>query len=157
MSKNTSLITLFAEDIREEKSGQVTLVGIFDDQLEVPSFPVHIPKLALLTTLSTLLDDPFDLASFRVFFKDGDTLVAQDIPPHAREDQQSAIARAKEADPDREWISLRINVEMHNLKIEQDSFLCVEVRDKEGTISSSNHLKIVKKPLSNSAPNISIS
>lgn len=42
-----SAIGLFCEDIREEKSGQDTLVGILPDNVDVPSVPGVIPKIGL--------------------------------------------------------------------------------------------------------------
>jgi len=43
----TQAVAIFCEDIREEASGQVTLVGVFADNLEVPAVPGLMPKLCL--------------------------------------------------------------------------------------------------------------
>jgi hypothetical protein len=40
-------IAIFCEDIREEKSGQETIVGIFPDNLNVSSVPGMLPKLGI--------------------------------------------------------------------------------------------------------------
>src|SRR5262245_1416449 len=44
---NFSVIALFCEDIREEKSGQDTIIGILPDALNVPQFPGALPKLGI--------------------------------------------------------------------------------------------------------------
>src|SRR5262245_674883 len=41
------VVGLFCEDIRQEKSGQDTLVGVLSDNLSVPNAPVLIPKLGI--------------------------------------------------------------------------------------------------------------
>jgi hypothetical protein len=43
----TRAIAIFCEDIREEKSGQITLVGIFPDNLNLPRVPSLAPKLGV--------------------------------------------------------------------------------------------------------------
>lgn len=42
-----SVVGVFCEDIREEKSGNITLIGVIPDNVEVPSIPVGIPKLCV--------------------------------------------------------------------------------------------------------------
>jgi hypothetical protein len=42
-----SAIGVFCEDIREEQSGQHTLVGIFSDNVNIPELPLFMPKLAI--------------------------------------------------------------------------------------------------------------
>jgi hypothetical protein len=52
MTQSTSFVGLFCEDIREEKSGQDTIIGVFPDNFAVTSVPVLIPKLALYIRLN---------------------------------------------------------------------------------------------------------
>ena len=40
-----SAIGLFCEDIREEKSGSLSLIGVLGDTLAVPDFPGAMPKI----------------------------------------------------------------------------------------------------------------
>jgi hypothetical protein len=42
-----SIVGFFCEDIREEKSGQETIVGILPDNFAVPQVPGLIPKLGI--------------------------------------------------------------------------------------------------------------
>lgn len=42
-----TIIGLFCEDIREEKSGQDTLIGVLPDNLNIPNVPAIMPKLGI--------------------------------------------------------------------------------------------------------------
>lgn len=54
----TRAIAIFCDDIREEKSGQDTLIGIFPDNMSAPSFPGAIPKLGIYLRIQFDADDP---------------------------------------------------------------------------------------------------
>lgn len=54
MTPEWSAIAIFCEDIREEKSGQDTLVGILPDNLRVASVPGMMPKLAVYVRIHVL-------------------------------------------------------------------------------------------------------
>ena len=43
----TSVVGLFCEDVREEKSGQVSIIGVLSDNVKVPNMPVMVPKMGL--------------------------------------------------------------------------------------------------------------
>jgi hypothetical protein len=49
---NFTAITLFCEDIREEKAGPVTLIGVMSDNLQVGALPGALPKLGFYTRIS---------------------------------------------------------------------------------------------------------
>jgi hypothetical protein len=59
-----SAIGLFCEDIREEKSGQDTIIGVMPDNMNVPTVPGALPKLALY--LRILFDPAYDLGQINV-------------------------------------------------------------------------------------------
>jgi hypothetical protein len=42
-----SVIGLFCDDIRQEKSGQDTIIGVMPDSLAIPAAPGFLPKLCL--------------------------------------------------------------------------------------------------------------
>ena len=41
-----SIVGFFCEDIREEVQGQMSLVGVFPDRLNVPAIPGQMPKIS---------------------------------------------------------------------------------------------------------------
>lgn len=47
---------VFCEDIREEKAGTHSLIGIFGDTMNVPSVPGMIPKLAVYVRIHFPID-----------------------------------------------------------------------------------------------------
>ena len=53
-----SAVALFCEDIRDEKSGAQTLIGIFPDNADVPAFPCTFSRLGLYLRIH--IDPAFD-------------------------------------------------------------------------------------------------
>jgi hypothetical protein len=60
--KDISVIALFCEDIREEKSGTDTIVGVLPDNLRVPHVPALFPKMCVY--LRTNIGLAFDAGPF---------------------------------------------------------------------------------------------
>src|SRR5688572_15722901 len=56
MAGSIQAIGFFCEDIRDEKSGQDTLIGILPDHLAVPAFPGMLPKLGIYVRIHLSLD-----------------------------------------------------------------------------------------------------
>jgi hypothetical protein len=73
MSTTLSAITLFCEDIREERNNTDTLVGVFGDNIEMPNTASALPKLALysrvIVSVNELDIEPIRLV-LRVFGKE---------------------------------------------------------------------------------------
>ena len=51
MSDAPFLFCLYAEDMRQEVSGQTSFIGVFQGGLRVAAVPAHIPKLAVIANL----------------------------------------------------------------------------------------------------------
>jgi len=77
---NPYLETIFCDDIRQEISGKRTLVGVYEHNLLVESFPVTLPKLCLVTRLVVPASTEFERISFEVMKGDESILLAE-IPP----------------------------------------------------------------------------
>lgn len=56
-----SVMALFCEDIRDEKSGQVSLVGIMSDNANVPHPPKGTPTIGMIPKLAIYLRASFDV------------------------------------------------------------------------------------------------
>lgn len=64
----TSVIGLFCEDIRAEKSGTESLVGIMPTNTSAAKFPAHAPKMALYVRINfDPSQDPGPISSKLVF------------------------------------------------------------------------------------------
>jgi hypothetical protein len=81
-------ICLFCEDLREEKSGQITLVGILPDNVNLPPTPEvkeglvarpFIPKLALYVRMHIGIEDDPGTMTLKVVFPNGEETALGDI------------------------------------------------------------------------------
>lgn len=64
MTHPTSVIALFCEDIREDKSGTLSLIGIFGDNAVVPPLPSELPNArGLIPKLCVYIRIYFDVDS----------------------------------------------------------------------------------------------
>jgi hypothetical protein len=76
---NRFLHTIYCDDVREEKSNKITLVGVYSSDLFVAAFPVVLPKLMMFITLVTPAEKPFESLSLKVL-RDEETLFEGAIP-----------------------------------------------------------------------------
>lgn len=87
-----SVVGFFCEDIRQEASGQVSIVGILPDNITVPPQPkdtaLVLPKLGLYVRLRFGLDDDLGIISLDLVFPDGERRRHSEIP-------EELITRAK--------------------------------------------------------------
>jgi len=51
VANSAYLFCLYAEDVRPEVTGQMTIVGSFQGGLRVPTVPTQLPKLAIIANL----------------------------------------------------------------------------------------------------------
>ena len=65
-------LALFCEDIREEVSGQNTLVGVMADNMAVPSTPVMLARLGIYTRVYFDISDQPEAVSAIVEMPSGD-------------------------------------------------------------------------------------
>ncbi len=80
MSPDISAVGMFCEDIREEKAGTDTLIGILPDNMTVPQ-PGSIPKLCLYVRIQFEPKvDPGDIV-IRVFLPTGENIMENIIEP----------------------------------------------------------------------------
>lgn len=72
---------LFCEDIREELSGALTLVGVFPDNLALPSTPIMMAKFAVFVRLALNVQDAPEARNLIVKLQDpsGNAVIAHEI------------------------------------------------------------------------------
>jgi hypothetical protein len=86
-----SAVGIFCEDAREEKSGQITLVGILPDTIKVPGMPGMLSKLAVYIRVHiSPPDTPVERVAARLVMPNGDELVTNEVGP-----EKISSARAK--------------------------------------------------------------
>jgi uncharacterized protein DUF6941 len=62
--------TTFCDDIRLEIGNKISLIGVYQGVLYVPSFPFVLPKLCLLVTVTTKAKNPFKNVAVRILKND---------------------------------------------------------------------------------------
>src|SRR5262245_31880489 len=83
-----SAVALFCEDIREEKAGTYTIIGIFSDNISVPGLPFAFAKLGIYARLTFPVSDAPSPIALRLVEADGKevplTVFGEDIIETAR-------------------------------------------------------------------------
>jgi len=87
-------IAVFCEDIREEKSGTDTLVGVLHDNLVVSSIPGLMPKLGVYVRIQLPKDGNTKRVSTRIRTSQADNIAPATLDHLV--DQATQDARAKE-------------------------------------------------------------
>lgn len=64
------LSVIYADDLRQEIDGKVTIVGMYQSQMLVPTFPITLPKLAVLMTAITPAEQPFGKVTLQLLKDD---------------------------------------------------------------------------------------
>jgi hypothetical protein len=94
MTYPTSVVSLFCEDIRQEITGQFSLIGVLADNAVVPTpppgtdpnSPGMIPRLALYTRINFDVDVELGPISFTVEMPDGQIMPAGGVTPETLEE-----------------------------------------------------------------------
>ena len=73
------LFCLYAEDVRQEMTGQMSIIGVFQGGLRIPSVPAHLPKLAIIANLRMPSDKAPNSVKLEVY-RDGEVLQTIDPP-----------------------------------------------------------------------------
>jgi hypothetical protein len=74
-----SAIGLFCETVREEKSGQDTIIGIFQDNVQVPQIPGAFPQIAVYIRINLSTKATAKTLASKLIFPNGkEILLGQD-------------------------------------------------------------------------------
>ena len=77
---HTSVICLFCEDLREEKKGTDTLIGILPDNITIAEAPAMFTKLALYARIQAPTEKPPSSVSLRLELPGGETVDLGEMP-----------------------------------------------------------------------------
>ncbi len=80
MANSPYLFCLYAEDVRQESTGQMSIIGAFQGGLRVPTVPVHLPKLTIIANLRVPAETPPTSVKIEVH-RDGEVLQTIEPPP----------------------------------------------------------------------------
>lgn len=60
----------YCDDVRYELNGKTSLIGIYAGKMYVPTFPAHLPKLCVVVTAVTPIDQQFKGFSIKATYND---------------------------------------------------------------------------------------
>jgi hypothetical protein len=140
--------TLFCEDIREEKGGTDSLVGVLLDNIEVPVIPTALPKLGMYTRLGFSLSAAPDNTLVLLRYPDGRE---QQLAEFSKERIEKEIEKAKTSGaPFAGFVSRGRAVPF---PIAQTGRLLVVVKSSDTEIVS-GHLNVKIKPPTDSSASL---
>lgn len=91
LDNDRSFNVFYCEDVRLEITGQTSIIGVFNADVHVPSFPMALSKFCVFIEIGTLVDDPVRSLRVLVQADSGEVLVDQSFPSEVLA-QQAAIA-----------------------------------------------------------------
>lgn len=82
--------TIFCDDIRHEVGGKSSFIGVYEQKMLVPKFPVVLPRLCLAVKAVTPAAHPFHNLSMKVL-KDDEVIALAEIDAQDLADAEDAI------------------------------------------------------------------
>ena len=135
MGKSAYLHCIYAEDARQELSGQISIIGIFQGGLRVPTVPAQIPKLVIIANLFIPEKKPPVSVKLEVY---RDNEILQTIEPPA--DFLQTVQEKAEASTD-DGIGIQFLIGFAGFPIPSPGKLAVRVTF-DGTSLDGNTLQI---------------
>jgi len=90
------VLTIFAEDFREEIAGTNSLIGIIPDNIEVPAFPGNLMKLVFYTRAHVPTEVQLSDLSIHVMLIDGTEMLLLEVDRDLlRTSRQTSIDEAR--------------------------------------------------------------
>lgn len=126
------LSVLFADDIRQEVDGKVTIVGVYQAKMLFPQLPAVLPKLAVVMTAVTPADRPFEKLVFGLY-KDDEELQSCGMDIAAQNETEiAATASPTNGTP---MIEVQFGVILGPLNIEGPCVLRTRVETESGILA----------------------
>lgn len=120
---HSAAIGIFCEDIREERSGQDTIIGVLPDRINITSVPGMLPKLCLY--LRVHISPPeaeVGPISARIIMPDGKVLIENKM-----EHEKIAQSKSRAAKDGNPYIGLILKFVITPLPISQAGRILAEV------------------------------
>ncbi|MFC0709234.1 DUF6941 family protein [Azorhizophilus paspali] len=59
--------SLFCDDVRHEINGKTSQIGIYQGSMYLDKFPAHLPKLCIIISAATHIENPFKEITFKAY------------------------------------------------------------------------------------------
>ncbi len=128
---------LYCDDVRHEIGGKRTFVGAYNGALLLDAIPGLLPKLCVVVTAYTPVDQPFKGLSARVFF-DEQQLANIELEPDAL--NQATQAALQNADSTARFVSLQTQFVFVPFAVETQGVLRVVVQTESEELISAGLL-----------------
>lgn len=90
---NRFAFATYCDDVRYEVNGKVSLIGVYDGNMYLQSFPTHLPQLCIVVTAATPSDQPFKDFAIKATYN-GTTLGEMAVTAEQLEEQVNAAPTA---------------------------------------------------------------
>lgn len=131
-------IILFAEDVRLETSGQVSVIGLQSDFVGITEFPSKIERLAVLADCAVSVDDIPKQLSFKLALGNGDVLLEHDTPVEIPESAPRV---------DGQMMNLRLQFRVKPFTVSEPTTLTLAIRldEKEVAVRTLHFVRGTKR------------
>lgn len=138
MVEKIAIVGIFCEDIREEKQGTETVVGILPDNVNVEAFPGVFPKLGIYVRAHVSIDHLPSAISLRMVHGEG----AADADLTVWEESFMAKARAQSASNGAPHYGLITKAVLSGFRVEAPGRISIVARiDGEDSIIASMNVQ----------------
>lgn len=137
MSYERNIFCIFADDIRHEVDGKISLIGMYQGGMNIGgSLPALVPQLVITTYINTSIDQPFKEISIDLLLNDQ---VVQNLspPPDAVQDMQHSIPHSS----DSKMITMMMVLKLQPFNVIEEGRLFIRAKI-DGTVLESNALRI---------------
>lgn len=137
---------VFCNSVRSEVGGAVTIVGVYTDNLDVPSFPGMFPSMTIYTKMAFPMDSRPENVTISVVNPDGSPMQRIAMPSEVLD---KAYAEARQLGSPNAGVSVEIDVAPFTVKSAGRYLVNLEAYGNETTVG---HLNFSLSAKSNPAP-----
>ncbi|VVE69105.1 hypothetical protein PPN31119_03174 [Pandoraea pnomenusa] len=134
MESSRSVRVLYAEDVRFEISGQISIIGVFPDGITAANFPLVIPKFAIYVEIGIPVDEPVKTLNFSITTDDGVSLVDQNFPPEVLSQQETLSKTLDFEGLTEKKIGIRTQFFLTPLHLERPTILRAKITTEKGDV-----------------------
>lgn len=127
------LQSIFCDDVRQEAGNKLSLMGVYNGQMVVPSFPFEISKLIVSMKASAQEGEEYKSLTFVVMLND-DIITEMPVDEkYLQVNYESIPAIPNVNDVKRNW-HYQVFFNINSLKIKQPSIIRTRIRTENGEV-----------------------
>jgi hypothetical protein len=150
---------LYCDDVRQETGNKLSLMGVYQSALFVPTLPFTLPKLCIVVEVRTSGSEPFGELKIEVL-KNNDVLISGILAPDvAAQQSASALDAPYGLDDSERIISASIVLQLAPFQITESNFLLRTRVTADGEVLKAGGVTIKQQsttPIALTAPNLGV-